>query len=241
MEISKKSFCLLHNGRKCLAAGTMPESRHDLSVWSKTDAQRKKWKLKPVQKSILTEIRGDWAMFKNCFRLPAWNCAGGLCWLRTACASDISNNGREASWRRSPLSHWECISRMLTTSGSVSPIMEIPCIRTHNFLIDWLHAVDLGVCPDLLGNVLEMLLHKQEGTNKTLKCQALFLKMKEYYKREKVQDKLDNLTLLMIRKAGSKSPKLRAKAAEARNLIGFAKEQAMATFNDNDIIEKTAK
>ena len=62
----------------------------------------------------------------------------------------------------------------------------------------------------------------------------------DYYDRYGVESRLDNLTMTMLGKAG-KPPKLRAKTAEARRLITFAREQAELNFSDVDPIESAAK
>ena len=58
--------------------------------------------------------------------------------------------------------------------------------------------------------------------------------MQAYYKEGQPSSRLQNLTLLMIRKSTSSSPKLRAKAAEARSLVSFARAIA-------EELEKTIK
>ena len=99
-------------------------------------------------------------------------------------------------------------------------LFKTPGLTSAQFLLDWLHIVDIGIASDFLGNLFYyMVHHKMEGNNVSEKVCALFKKIQEYYKAEGIESKLPTLTLLMIRKKATQSPKLRAKAAEARGLI----------------------
>ena len=57
-----------------------------------------------------------------------------------------------APWRGSPLSHAECLLRIMQSRGSLSPLLTAPWVTSMIFRMDWLHIADLGVAPDFLGN-----------------------------------------------------------------------------------------
>ena len=63
---------------------------------------------------------------------------------------------------------------------------------------------------------------------------------KSNYKAENVDSKLPTLTL-MIREKASQSPKLRAKAAEARGLILFAYRMCETHMDNNCVLEHAIK
>eukprot|EP00972_Heterocapsa_arctica_P008398 1226455-Heterocapsa_arctica.AAC.1 len=115
---------------------------------------------------------------------------------------------------------------MIEHGRDISPLFSCPGIKVEMFKVDWLHTVDIGVNCDFLGNMCLMLLPKMIGKNMKAQCRALFLLVKEYYKEFKPESRLDNLTYLMIRKKATSSPKLRAKAAEARRLVPIAEALA---------------
>ena len=73
------------------------------------------------------------------------------------------------------------------------------------------------------------------------RLKSLFHRIQSYYKTEGVENKLPTLTVLMIRKKASSSPKLRAKAAEARGLITFAKQICDEFLADDNVLEHTIK
>ena len=96
--------------------------------------------------------------------------------------------------------------------------------------MDFLHACDLGVTSDWLGSLL-FYLHSEKirGHNKRIRCAKLCQNIKAYYDRAGVTDRLPKLLPTMIREEDRgkiKSPKLRAKAGEARALVGAALELA---------------
>ena len=94
--------------------------------------------------------------------------------------------------------------------------------------IDVLHALDLGVTQDLIGNVLwEWVTQFAPGRNLSEKVKSVALKLKEHYKVFHTPCRIDALSQEMIRQDG-KSPKLRAKGAETKGVLPFALELAIA-------------
>ena len=83
--------------------------------------------------------------------------------------------------------------------------------------------VDLGVTPDCLGNCFHFLLPRL-GKNASEQLAHLLLLIKQYYMQHDIKHGINNLTAGMIRPSPSVSPKLKVKGAEARSLVGFAKE-----------------
>ncbi len=149
--------------------------------------------------------------------------------------------GADAPWRQGRLGHWDLLHRMLGKGQTLSPLMSAPCLKSSCFKIDWLHVVDQGVGADFLGNLFYMLLKKMDGATMKNRCDSLFLKIQEYYREHAVDSQLDHLTLTMILAKPNTSPKLRAKAAEARGLIEFAKIAAERYLDDSNPEESTAK
>lgn len=211
-----------------LATGVYPSHRHDGLPFGSKDSKRKKLSGKNIGiTAAIVEMRGDWKMLKEVFRLPGWNSVSGCCWRCKATPADIRSCGSDATWRHDSerLSHWDLLLRIRQQGHSVSPIFSFPAFTSNCYLIDWLRAVDLGVAADFLGNLFFMLLSKFPGANMKLRCSALFVELQGWYARNDVTSRLDNLTVSMIRQP-KKPPKLRAKAAEARALVPFALEMA---------------
>ena len=119
-------------------------------------------------------------------------------------------------------------------------MFSVPFFVIDLFVLDWLHIVDVGVALGFLGLIFKMLLRHQRGTNQNSRVQEFYKQIVHYYDRYGVESRLDNLTMTMLGKAG-KPPKLRAKAAEARGLITFAREQAVLHFSDVDPMQSAAK
>ena len=78
--------------------------------------------------------------------------------------------------------------------------------------IDVLHALDLGCSQDILGNIIWHFMNSGccPGHNLVEKVQAVYNKLKVHYTILGSQNRLQNLTLEMVRRDG-KGPRLRAK------------------------------
>jgi hypothetical protein len=193
---------------------------------------------------LLVEVRGDWKMMGDIFRFPRHNTTSGICWRCKTTPATMREFDSAASWRRDDmkLSHWDLLQRIVQLGKKPSTLMGAPGLTVSMFLFDWLHAADLGITGDFLGNAMWLLLAKQAGCrNQSQRCQALYLKMLAYYKAEGVIDKLPRLTELMIRKKSTACPKLRASASEARHLVKFIMQETANCFSDHDPIELAVK
>ena len=121
----------------------------------------------------------------------------------------------------------------------MSPIFSVYGVFTYLFRIDWLHAVDLGVGADFLGNLFKLLEKKMSGRNETVRRQQLWQECQEYYDTHGVLDRVKSLDY-----KSSKStlpPKLRSHAAGCRALIRFGHDMAQKHLSDGDPIEQGAK
>ena len=79
----------------------------------------------------------------------------------------------EAPWRSDPLSHADCIYRILRSRGKVNPLLTAPWVKIRIFRMDWLHVADLGVAGDFIGNFLHEVLPLFPGSSKKEKCAAI--------------------------------------------------------------------
>ena len=106
-----KKFVIKHNtfddimdvmvwSLQACALGAYPAARHDGESWLRTDHKRaKKAGAALGVPAVLAEVRGDWAMYNDMFRLPAWNDGGGCCWLCKVKPEDIRDCSSTAPWR----------------------------------------------------------------------------------------------------------------------------------------------
>ena len=186
-------------------------------------------------RAALLEVRADWQFLKICFGFPAWNEKAGCCWLCEATpGASIRQTGPDALWRRQRLDGLQALLRMRDRGQEVSPLFGAPGLRPMHFVPDWLHVMDLGVAPTILGHLLYFAIAKAPGANRPSKVQHLHSLLIEYYQRKNPSSRLDTLTYTMIRAPG-KLPKLRGKAAEVRGLVPFGRELAERFFAlDND-------
>ena len=146
----------------------------------------------------------------------------------------------DAEWRmkNNRYSTPDFLAFLLEHGKGVSPIFSVYGVFTYLFRIDWLHAVDIGVGADFLGNLFKLLEKKMPGRNKTVRRQKLWQEVQEYYNTHDVEDRVKSLDY------GSKKkvpPKLRCHAAGTRALIRFGHEMAQKYLSDGDPIEHGAK
>ena len=219
-----------------LLLGEHPRCRHDGQGWKKSDVSRKKKGGDSLQKAVLTEVRGDWAFYKHQLRLPGWNEKDGCCWKCNMTRDRIDEVHSQAFWKEpaNRLVHTDVMHRIFLKNKTVSPLFSVPYCTVDLCMIDWLHAVDLGVCPDFLGSLFTLFLSVLPGANATQKCNELYSMITRYYRENQCSSKLDRLTPTMLKKEKAKVPKLRAKAGEARDLVGFAKEAADSLLGKSD-------
>ena len=83
----------------------------------------------------------------------------------------------------------------------------MPGLQIDCFVIDWLHACDLGVAQDFLGNLIYFLLDRFPGASKDKRLSSVFRSMQSFYRRSSVDNRHDTLTMGMPRKTGKKQAK----------------------------------
>lgn len=227
---------------QAMASGIYPSRRHDGTLFeTPSDTARRKMAGQPLgHRAVLAEIRGDWKFMKEVFKFPGWNSQSGICWLCTCTKDEIREVGLDAPWRASRLSHWDLVHRIHSNGQALSPLCGAPWVVNTCFKVDWLHAVDLGVGADFVGNVLAHIIeHRRvDGANVVQRCSSLWSLLQEFYTRTGTVDKLQNLTLGMIRKDGpGKSPKLRCGAAQLRALVPWVADLCLRLLSENDPVE----
>ena len=216
-----------------LLTGVAPYRRHDLVPFenSKRVGDRKRAKLansKLEFKGALLQKRGDWAWLKQLMNLHGWKGEGPdkrMCWLCRASITE-TNNFRDAAlsaaWRATAVSDSDFMRDIFVDGTYVSQMWNIPGFVRSCVSLDLMHVGDLGIVLYFLGNVLYELFVGRLGGYVTNPTQALgelkFLIRLGSKHVGLAQPALNNITLPMLR--GKKSdPKLKCKAAEARNML----------------------
>ena len=163
----------------------------------------------------------------NIFSLPSWS-NKSICWLCKANCDDKPywDFSPNAAWRSSRYKRGE-FGRVFREQGlSPSGIFSLPGMSLDFVCIDVLHALDLGVSQEAIGNCLwEFLSCGILAGNQGHKLNQLWERLKVHYKTLQTPSQLQNLTLEMLRRP-NKGPKLAAKGAETRGMVPFAFECA---------------
>ena len=217
---------------KCLYMGRYPAKRHDESEFS---GAADKCRIATIRQDLpsragLLQIRGDWSWYKQVFSFPSW-ANEEICWMCMATRgprAPFRDFSLSAIWRQSRYRPGQLWRKMATQGVTPSCIFSLPMVTEDMVTVDVLHAMDLGVSQDILGNLFWEMVWTPGvlgGGNQEARTQALWVLVKAHYKAMKTENRLQKLTLTMIR-TDSKPPKMRAKGAETRNLIPFGVEAA---------------
>jgi hypothetical protein len=211
---------------RCCALGQFPGSRHDGSAWKQPEDKARAARANEDMKyrAAVLQIRADWDWLKKIYNFPSW-ATTGICWR---CGAErrqgdlcFKDTGPDAPWRGQRYSG-EQFLRMQRARGMASPLWGCPGLKVEHVVIDWMHCVDLGVGQDCLGQCFwDLLPQLAPGASTLTQVRVLWDRMTQFYKATDPAAQLSWLTPEMLR-TGSKPPKLRSKAGEARYLYPFA-------------------
>ena len=98
----------------------------------------------------------------------------------------------------------------ITERKQISALSCAPGLQIDRFVIDWLHACDLGVAQGFLGNliyIIYFLLGRFPGSSKDKRLSSVIRSMQSFYRRSSVDNRLDTLTMGMLRKTDKKQTK----------------------------------
>ena len=214
---------------KILASGHHATKRLDGQDFRQhQDAERSKFNGPLHCHACLIELRGDWAYYSAVFGFPTWN-SRRLCWK--CCASQhgelsFRDTGPDSAWRSRRLTDKQFEEQQAKAGVPTSIIFSAPGVKLRYVMIDWLHAMDLGVTQTVLGNCMWEVCEHLPGSTIVARVQALWFRLQAYYKRAAPTSRFQKLTTEMLKLPG-KGPKLRGKAAETRNLVPFVAELAI--------------
>ena len=123
----------------------------------------------------------------------------------------------------------------------INPIFAVSGITLEIFRIDWLHAVDLGVGADFLGNLLWMIAEKMPAPNQDSRVKLLQTEVNKYYAAHGIKDQIKKFTKNTIRPDAKDPPKLHCSAAQCRALVYFGHTAAQRFLSDAVPAEAAAK
>ena len=179
------------------------------------------------------QIRGDWQWYNQAFAVPQWNALGRMCFL--CCASNAdkellwTNFNPSAPWRDTLWTHEAYLAHLQASGIDVPNIFSIHGLRVECLMVDVLHAVDLGIASDIIGNILFEVLPSL-GANRDKQLLDLNNRLQVWYRRHGVESRIPGRLTMQTIRAQGKWPELKAKAAATRHLAPFAAELA-SEFN----------
>ena len=190
-------------------------------------------------RAVFCQIRGDWQFFQEAFYFPHWNNAERMCWMCLASGNIpnllYTNSNADAGWRDTLFTHESYLAYQHAAGLAIPVLLSLVVgLRLCAFLVDTLHAVDLGVNAHLLGNVFWVMTVRRRvfgGRTQADAVANLETHMKAWIKRTKCPANLrGKLTVERLRTSAG-WPKFRCKGATARHLIKYALD-LMMEFGD---------
>lgn len=220
--------------------GVFPTARHD-GPWGPQDAWRRRRAGSKGIRSTIVRITGDWKMYKELWRFPQHNEARGICWLCRATPATFKDPSSRAAWRTERLDHWQSLRRIFEQGLEPCPLVSLPFFNTAVICrIDWLHAMDLGMASDWLGQFWAYLLPRMPGASQEERLKALWAHVDAGYVRHPGDSRIDTLTVNMLC-LNHNAPKLKVHAAECRGLIPIAADMANLLLDPEDVVDETVR
>jgi hypothetical protein len=147
----------------------------------------------------------------------------------------------DAAWRQTRFSLADFLERQVRKGCLINPIFAVFGMCLKIFRIDWLHAVDLGVAADFLGNLLWLIAEKMLAPNQDARVQLLWEEINTFYRNYGIQDRIKKFTKNTIRPDAHTPPKLHCSAAQCRALVHFGTLAARRFLSDSVPAEYAAK
>ncbi|CAE7316281.1 Klc, partial [Symbiodinium sp. KB8] len=170
-----------------LVVGRYPSRRHDGSPFdARVDKARIRLAGLDLPSACLTQIRGDWKMFKDTLSLTAHNENNGCCWICPMTPDKVHEVCLQASWRLQYFDQEAFIMRCWKEQRHMSAVWQFPGFCLKVIRLDGLHIMDLGCAADVAGNVLWLLQSKLPGPNIAKRVGELCKEVLEEYKNQGV-------------------------------------------------------
>ena len=220
LEVMKWSMLQLYIGRvsKFLPDGT---------EWERSSKHLPPGTELPV--ALLIQARGDWPFLKQLFQVPQWN-QEHICWLCRATKETYKITHSHSTWRTQRYAPNQFFHELREGDRQLCPLLELPGFSFASICLDWMHIMDLGVSPLIMGSLFFELISSSVAmqclvigvvalSTQAERVAALWQCLRAWYSENKQPSMLNNLTKEMI--SNDQKVKLRAKAGECRYLVPF--------------------
>ena len=222
-----------------------------LNAISEGKLPERDWKGKPLKnagrilakgwKGKLIQVRGDWEFYCQALQFPTSTSVPRMCWICQASPEGRlkwSNCTDNADWRLTLESHATYLARLIAEGKELPSLFKILTLKLEGVMIDVLHTVDQGVASHLIANVLCEICDLLPGGTQAQRAEVLNKKLKKWYKDHPDCTRLDGELTWTTLKSSGDWPRLRAKAACTRHMIGFATKLAAEHNSGSDHDEK---
>jgi len=179
--------------------------------------------------ALLVQARGDWPFLKQLFQVPQWN-QHQICWLCRATKDNYKITHSHSTWRTQRYGPNQFFHELREAGVELCPLLSLPGFSFASICLDWMHIMDLGISPVVMGSLFFELISSSVAmqclvvgvvalSTQAERIAALWKCLRAWYTEHNQPSKLDHLTKEMI--SNDKKIKLRAKAGECRYLVPF--------------------
>ena len=102
--------------------------------------------------ALLVQARGDWPFLKQIFQVPQWN-QHQICWLCRATKETYKITHSQSSWRTQRYAPHQFFRELREAGVPLSPLLSLPGFTYASICLDWMHIMDLGVSPIVMGSL----------------------------------------------------------------------------------------
>lgn len=180
-------------------------------------------------------ITGDLEYLNSELKLPHWNTAEPCLFCRASRQDDtrsVRDIRRNAGWREH-----------LLPPGSPAPsnhvLFEVPGLSRDCIVYDWMHTVDMGVVPYMVGSTLREIMEEGRAA-RSANLSSAWARIQEIYAEQHTDHRISKITPEMI--AGKLPVLTRCKAAELRSLVPVMRQlcQELSTGSVRDTLRVKA-
>ena len=211
-------------------------------------------------KICLMQIKGDWSWYCEAMGIWQWNCVAYMCPFCAAHGKGPltwKDFSFDAPWRSTCRTHARFLADMNESKRqrfkigrspfkSESLLTLAPFFSWTMLKLDWMHAADLGVLVYVLGEVFWSLLPMLAGAGgrptiavRERGLMELKQRLRAYYKTSRVTNRLPVKRLTLGKIKSRTEPKLKAKAAQAKDLLQFAVALAQEFKEDGSDVARS--
>jgi len=184
-----------------LFTGRVSEFLPDGSKWDTSSKYLPPSTELPV--ALMVQARGDRPFLKQLFHVPQWN-QHQICWLCRATKNNYKITNSHSTWRTQWYAPNQFFHELREAGVQLSPLLSLPGFSFASICLDWMHIMDLGISPLIMGSLFFELISSSVAmqclvvgvvalSTQAERISALWQCLRAWYKEHPQPSMLDNL------------------------------------------------